>query len=132
MYAILTILLAAGLAMGWGALWYGLLGEHWMPAVGLTRESIAAKASETQFAYGVATASAVACAIGMRWLFARLGVAGALDALFTGLTIGLFAAAPWTATHYAFADRPKDLWWIDIGHTLGALALIGFVLGLMA
>ena len=33
-------------------------------------------------------------------------------------------------TNYAFAKRPRTLWWIDAGHAVVACTAIGAVLGL--
>ena len=49
--------------------------------------------------------------------------------LLSGLGAGLFFAAPWIMTNYAFAGRPRALWWIDGGHVVLACSAIGLVLG---
>ena len=65
-------------------------------------------------------------------MFAAGGVTGMMRCLGYGAGIGAFVVMPWVILHYAFAGRPKSLWWIDGGHTVAAFAVMGLVLGLFA
>jgi hypothetical protein len=125
---VLAVLLAAMAGFGAGAVWYMINGQRWMAAVGRTEDEIKADKSPLPFVIGFA-ASLLTAGL-MRHLLASSGVGG-LGAGFTaGLGIGLLIVAPWILTNYAFAGRPRALWWIDGGHVVLACTAIGTVLGL--
>lgn len=124
----LAVLLAAAAGFGAGAVWYMVNGERWMAAVGRTKEEISAEKSLLPFVIGF-LASLLTAGL-MRHVFAGSGVTGAGAGLIGGLGVGLFFVAPWIATNYAFAARPRTLWWIDCGHVILACTAIGLVLGL--
>lgn len=126
--SILSVLLAAAAGFAMGAVWYMTLGKVWMVAVGKTEEEVKSDKNPLPFIIGFAGNILVAGM--MRHVFATSGVAGFGAGLIGGLGVGLFFAAPWILTNYAFADRPKPLWWIDAGHAILACTAIGTVLGL--
>ena len=125
----LAVLLAAASGFGSGAVWYMVNGQRWMTAVGRTQEDIQANRSQLPFIIGF-LASLLTTGL-MRHVFAASGVSGGGAGLIGGLGVGLFFVAPWIATNYAFAGRPKALWWIDCGHVILACTAIGIVLGLL-
>ena len=125
---ILAVLLAAAAGFATGAVWYMILGKKWMAAVGKTEEEI--KANQNPLPFIVAALGNILVAGMMRHIFATAGISGLGAGLVSGLGAGLFIAAPWILTNYAFADRPRPLWWIDAGHAALACTLIGAVLGL--
>lgn len=125
---LVAVLLAAAAGFGAGAVWYMVNGGRWMAAVGRTEAEIKADKSPLPFIIGFA-ASLLTAGL-MRHVLANAGVGGAGAGLTAGLGLGLFAVAPWIVTNYAFAGRPKALWWIDAGHVVLACAAIGLVLGL--
>ena len=104
------------------------LGTRWMAAVGLTEEEI--KANPSKMPFIVAGIGNLVTAGMMRHIFAASDISGAGAGLIAGLGIGLFMTAPWILTNYAFAGRPRPLWWIDAGHATAACAVIGLILGL--
>jgi hypothetical protein len=125
---LVAVLLAAAAGFGAGAVWYLVNGRRWMAAVGKSEAECQAERSPLPFAIGFA-ASLLTAGL-MRHVFASAGVGGIGGGLVGGLGIGLFAVAPWILTNYAFAGRPKTLWWIDAAHPVLACAAIGLVLGL--
>jgi hypothetical protein len=128
--AIVAVLLAAAAGFGAGAVWYMINGRRWMRAVGRTEAETEADRSPLPFVIGLA-ASLLTAGM-MRHILASAGVGGPVDGLVSGLGIGLFFVAPWIVTNYAFAARPKALWWIDAGHVVLACSAIGLVLGLFS
>lgn len=124
----LAVFAAAMAGFATGAVWYGVLGPHWMRAAGRTQEDIAADTDKTPFI--VAFLGALVAAGVMRHLFVTAEITGALRCMAYGAGLGAFLVAPWIVLHYAFAGRPKALWAIDAGHTVLALGVIGLVLGL--
>jgi hypothetical protein len=65
----------------------------------------------------------------LRHILASSGVTDFFACLVSGLGVGLFIAAPFILTNYAFARQAHALWWIDAGHAVLACAAIGTVLG---
>ena len=128
--AFISVLLAAAAGFAMGAVWYMALGKRWMAAVGKTEEEVTADRNPLPFV--VAALGNILVAGMMRHLLANSGVEGLGAGFVSGLGVGLFLAAPWILTNYAFAGRPVTLWWIDAGHTILACTAIGTVLGLMA
>ncbi|MEM7057466.1 MAG: DUF1761 domain-containing protein [Pseudomonadota bacterium] len=127
---ILSVLLAAVGGFALGAVWYMALGKRWMAAVGKTEEDI--KADKNPLPFIVGFLGSLVTAGMMSHVFGMAGVSGFVDGLLSGLGIGFLMTAPWILTNYAFAGRPKDLWWIDAGHAGLACGVIGAVLGLFA
>ena len=124
---ILAVLLAAAAGFATGAVWYMVLGKRWMAAVGKTEEEI--KANQNPLPFIIGFLASLLTAGMMRHVFASAEVGGIGAGLVSGLGIGLFMAAPWIVTNYAFAGRPRTLWWIDAGHASLACGAIGAVLG---
>ena len=125
---LVAVLLAAAAGFGAGAVWYMINGHRWMAAVGRTEDEIRADKSPVPFVIGF-LASLLTSGM-MRHVFASAGISGIGAGLVGGLGVGLFFVAPWILTNYAFAGRPKALWWIDAGHVVLACTAIGLVLGL--
>ena len=124
---IIAILLAAAAGFAAGAIWYGVLGDRWFAAIGKTRKEARRERSATPFL--IAGGGALACSGMMRHVFVSTGIAGAGAGLVAGFGIGAFLVLPWILTNYAFAGRPRDLWWIDGGYSVLAPTMIGLVLG---
>lgn len=126
---IVAILLAGAAGFASGSVWYMVLGRKWMAAVGKTEADI--KASRSPLPFLVAASGNLVVAAMMSHVLTASDVSGLAAGLVSGLGVGLFLAAPWIMTNYAFADRPRPLWWIDTGHAVLACTAMGGVLGLM-
>ncbi len=124
---LVAVLLAAAAGFAAGAVWYMINAKRWAAAVGRTGDEVGADHSALPFMIGFA-ASVLTAGL-MRHIFASAEVGGIGGGLVGGLGIGLFFVAPWILTNYAFAGRPKALWWIDAGHVVLACSAIGLVLG---
>lgn len=124
-----AVFLAAAAAFGTGAVWYSVNGRRWLAAVGRTEEEI--KADRSPLPFIIAGLAALVAAGMMRHIFVTGGVSGFWPGLGTGFGLGAFVASPWILTNCAFANRPRDLWWIDPGYATLALTAMGIVLGLM-
>ena len=125
----ITIVAAAGVGYGFGAVWYMTLAKQWMAASNLTEEDVKANASPVPFL--IAGLAALSASWTMNWVLDRMSEASFADAATLGLAIGCLIGMPWLLLHYAFGKRPTALWWIDGAHIATALTLIGVTLGLL-
>ncbi|MEM7507701.1 MAG: DUF1761 domain-containing protein [Pseudomonadota bacterium] len=127
--AYLGVFLAAVAGFAMGAVWYMVNGPRWMAAVGRSEEEI--KADKSPLPFVIAFLASLVTAGMMRHVFVTSGISGFGGGLIGGLGVGLCLIAPWILTNYAFAGRPRSLWWIDAGHVILAATAIGAVLGVM-
>jgi hypothetical protein len=98
-----------------------------MAAAGLTEETIN-RANVRAFVGSFICAVLVAGM--MRHVLATSGVFEIGKSTLTGLGLGLFIATPWLTTNYLFAQRPKDLIWIDGIYATGGCTVMGLILAL--
>jgi len=127
MIEVLNVIAAAAAAWIFGAVWYGVIGRQWMAASGLTEDSIDRK---NPVPYIVSFVCTLLVAGMTRHVMATAEVTTLLGGAMTGFGLGLFVAAPWIATNVMFAQRDRNLIWMDgVYPTLG-MTLMGLVLAL--
>ena len=124
---LIAVLLAAAAGFAVGAVWYMVNARSWAAAVGRNEDELKAGGKTLPFVIAIA-ASALTAGL-MRHVFVSAGISGIGGGLLSGFGVGLFFVAPWILTNYAFAGRPRALWWIDAGHVVLACSAIGLVLG---
>jgi hypothetical protein len=124
----------AGLAgFGFGAIYYMSLSGPWMNAVGWTPEQQAAHMKGELNPSKAPFAIAIAASFVMAWVLA--GVIGHMGAVTvrSGLISAAFIWFGFVVTtlsvNYAFSGRNPMLTVIDSGHWLGALLVMGAVIG---
>ncbi len=127
----IAVLVAAVAAWGFGGVWYRLLASPWMAAHGFTSEQIRAHHGKGAAPWPLIV-SFVADLI-MAWMLA--GVLGHLGAvtLINGVISAFFLWFGFVITTLAvnnmFGMRSHRLILIDGGHWLGALLLMGAIVG---
>ena len=130
----LAILIAAVAAWLAGAVWYMALGKTWMAALGTTPEKMAAARKEPgaylPFIY------AFAAEVVMAWMLAGLLLHLSATIPLTIKTGMISAAFCWVGfvitsmlVNNSFARRDWRLMWIDGGHWLVVLLLMGAIMG---
>lgn len=125
----LAILAAAVAGFLFGGVYYGLLANPWMAAVGKTKEEI----QRTGMAVPM-TISAIAALV-MAWVLA--GIVGHLgpgqitvrNGLISGAFCWLGFVATTQVTNHAYQGAKRELTLIDAGHWLGVLLIQGAVIG---
>jgi hypothetical protein len=129
----LAIIVAAVVAWLAGAAWYMAFGRTWMSALGITAEQMEARKREPRgylpFIY------TFAAELVMAWTLA--GILGHIGSL--SIRSGLISAAfCWFGfvmaailVNNSFAHRDWRLLWIDGGHWLVVLLLMGGIIGAM-
>ena len=126
---ILNTLVAAIAAFAVGAIWYMVLAEPWMEAVGAPREADGKPQFEQSpklFAMGFVCQVLVAGM--MRHVFASSGVDTLISGTVSGFGIGLFFITPWIALNNLYSMRPAKLTLIDGGYATLACTIMGLVL----
>jgi Protein of unknown function (DUF1761) len=127
---IWSVALAAIAAFAAASAWYMALAKRWVAATGKSEAELRAAGAAQPMA--IAFLGYLLTAATLRHILHSSGVTGFLACLVSGLGVGLFIAAPFILTNYAFARQPRALWWIDVGHAVLACTAIGAVLGLAA
>ena len=123
----IAVIAAAIAAFAFGSVWYMTLAKPWMEAAGVTEEQ---QKNAGPMPYLVGLIGAILVAGMMRHVFMASGIDTGGKGFVSGLGMGLFIAAPWLMTNYAFAFRPTKLMIIDGGYAVAGCAIIGLVLGM--
>lgn len=127
----LSVIVAAIGSFAFGSVWYMTLAKPWMEASGVEIGEDGRPAnSKNPIPYIISFVCAVLVAGMMRHIFAISGLDSVTDGIMGGFGLGLFIAAPWLATNYAFAGRPLRLTLIDGGYATFGCTVMGIVLTL--
>ena len=124
----LAIVVAAVASMGFGAIWYNVLGKQWLSAIGKTREQLNG-ADWTPFAWGFVVQLVMAYFIAL----ITPALFGSTD-VWNGLLAGVHMWAGFVLTFLILNHRYQGLPWkltaIDGGYALAVLVIQGVVIGL--
>jgi hypothetical protein len=121
----LAILVAALAAFVLGALWYGLFGNAWRRAAGVTSE-----AARSANRLRILSLTFVLNLIAAASLAAFIGPAGTLSfGLFAGFMTGLTFVATALGVIYLFELRSLRLWLINAGYQVVMFSAMGAILG---
>lgn len=127
----LSVLIAAAAGFGLGAVWYMVLAEPWMEAVGMERDADGKpKGGQSPVMFAITFVMLLLVAGMMRHTFAPSGVDTLGKGFVGGLGIGLFFISPWIVINNLYGNRPFKLSLIDGGYATTACALMGLVLTL--
>lgn len=122
----------AGIA-GWitGAIWYGLLGNAWLQAIGRTKEDINMKRGTPAFyvPFVVAIVANLIMAFVLYGLMRHVGPFTVRAGLISGAFCWFGFVVTTMAVNDAFGGRKPMLTVIDAGHWLAVLLVIGAILG---
>lgn len=128
---LISILVAAAVGFGFGAVWYMTLSKHWIRAAGLpTDENGKPKGNGSALPFVLSAIAMIVVAGMMRHIFAMTGVASFGAGFVAGFGIGAFFISPWIMINNAYGMRPFKLTLIDSGYATFGCALMGGVLAL--
>lgn len=128
---LLNVIVAAAVAFGLGAVWYGVFAEPWMTAAGIERdENGKPKGGQNPMMFAATFVLQLIVAGMMRHVFALSGIDTIGAGLIAGLGVGLFFISPWIAINNMYGGRPVMLTVIDGGYAVCGCALMGAVLAL--
>lgn len=127
----INVIVAA--AAGWviGAVYYGVVAEPWMTAVGMPKdENGKPEGGQNPIMFLFSFLLIVVVAGMMRHVFELSSIDTVAKGLVSGIGIGLFLITPWIALNNMYGMRPRILTLIDGGYAVLACAAVGFVLTL--
>jgi small basic protein len=126
----LAVLAAAVAAWVFGSVWYNVLAQAWLAALGNDPAQIEAKRKVREVPYvpmAVSFLSEIAMAILLRFALVELGVGDLMTAAITGLALGVFMALSGLVNNM-FAGRKLMLTLIDGSHWVGVVVIECLVL----
>lgn len=133
----LVIVLAA--AAGWivGAVWYGVLANHWISALGKTmdqfkQEQAALRGRPASYVpFALAFVANLLMAWVVSWLLGHFGPGQATvkNGVLIGCAVWLGFVLTTITVNNAFGGRKYKLTLIDAGHWLAVLIVIGAIVG---
>ncbi len=127
----LAVLVAAIAGFLVGMVWYGILGERWMAALGKSKDELLPDGKPPIATMAISFVSELV----MAWMLA--GVIGHIDAVTVsgGIITAFFVWLGFVATtqlvNHRYGRYPLSLTAIDAGHWLAVLVAMGIVIGLM-
>ena len=126
----LAVIVAAVAGFAIGAVWYSpvLFAKPWMAAHGFTLESMAAMRSTMARSYAISFACLLVMAAVLAALLGRTGIVGAMHGARLAAFIWLGFAATIGLTANVYAKRPRSLFFIDAGHQLVYMTVMGAIL----
>jgi hypothetical protein len=124
----------AGLAgFGFGAAYYMTLAKPWMDAIGWTSEQQAAHVKGELNPSKVPFVTAIVANFVMAWVLAgiigHMGAVAVRSGLISGAFVWLGFVVTTLSVSYAYSARKPMLTVIDSGYWLGALLIMGAVIG---
>jgi hypothetical protein len=130
----MAIIAAAIAAWIFGAVYYGLLGKVWVAAQGETMESLKAKNAGKSGAakaapFIISFVAEIVMAVALSGILFHSAMSGPRQGAISGALIWLGFVLTTILVNNAYTFRSLTLTAIDAGHWLGALVIIGAVVG---
>lgn len=122
---IISVLIAAAACWGIGAIYYSLLSNQWLSAIGKSKEEIQGGDMKP---YIITLIAQIICVGMMRYMFNVSGISGGAATL-AGAGIGAFIVGAWIFVNNAFEGKPIKLSVINTGYAVLGLAAAGAILG---
>jgi hypothetical protein len=132
----MALILAAVGAWIFGAIWYGLLGRAWVAAQGETMDSLKVRnagkpAVVKAVPFVISFIAEIVMAAVVSGIMVHAGFNTARQGAITGALCWLGFVLTTILVNNAYAFRSLKLSAIDAGHWLGALLIIGAIVGWM-
>lgn len=114
-----------------GGVWYGLLGQRWMAALGKSEAELKAAGRPMTLLFGLTIAAETAVALMLAGLLAHLGYLTPFGGALSAVLLWAGLALPIHLVNYSYQGTPWSLALIDSGHWLGVLLIQGIIIGWM-
>ena len=127
----LAVIIATIAGFGFGAIWYGVLSQQWLIAVGKTKEELSQSKGPVPWPLVIAFLAELVMAIMLAGVIGHLGAGqvtfwnGVVSAFFIWLGFVLTTLL----VNHTFQMQPRNLTLIDSLHWLGVLLIQGAILG---
>jgi len=130
-YSWVGILAATIAGYAVGSVWYGVLGDRWLAALGLTKADITNdKGKPKSFApFIIAFVADLVMAFVLAGVMGHVGELTVRNGLITAAFIWSGFVITTLVVNTSFSMRSKSLIWIDGGHWLVVLLVMGAVIG---
>lgn len=110
------------------AVWYTLLGQQWLAAIGKTMSEMQA-GGNSPIPYIGSLICDIVIAWALAWVLTRTGRTTALAGAVTGAALSIGFIATTLMTEYLFEQRPRALFYINAGCALIGMAVAGAIVG---
>ena len=125
----LAVVVAAGANFLLGGLWYGVLGNQWLAALGKRREDLNPRDPKP---FLLAAFGSFANAAALAWIIQAIPACEtAVQAAALGTFVGVGVVLAAAAKHYAFSGWSARLLAIDLGLDVIGFTVMGLVIGLL-
>lgn len=129
---LISVIAAAVVGFGIGAIWYTVLSRQWLAVAGVPVDAAGKPMGRPPaVAFGGGFLCILIVAGMMRHMLAASGVVTPWAGLVSGLGVGLFFITPWLFLNVLYAARPYRLAVIDGGYASISCAAMGLVLTLI-
>jgi hypothetical protein len=129
----LAVFIAALAGFGFGAVYYMLLAQPWMDAVGWSADEQArhrkGELNPSRLPFAIAIVANLVMAWVLAGLIAHMGPVTIRSGIVSAAFVWFGFVATTLAVNYAFAGRKPMLTMIDGGHWLGVVLIMGAVIG---
>jgi len=124
-----NVVVAAGAAFAFGAVWYMSMSKAWIAAAEVPVDANGRpQGNGSMMPFGIGLIAMVVVAGMMRHVFAMSGLTTIGGGVMGGAGIGAFLITPWVAMNYAFGMRKPMLTVIDGVNIIVGCTIMGAVL----
>jgi hypothetical protein len=112
-----------------GAIWYSLMANPWMAAIGEAADGATRDPAGSPLPYAIGFIAILVMCYTLAWLIRRLGVTTLVAGFRLGAMIAIGFIAATLALNYGFEARPVTLWLINSVYVVVGLAIAGAIIG---
>ena len=123
----IAVVIAAVGGMVVGMVWYSTLAKPWMAAAGLTEDDV----QQEPGIYIVAVICQAIMAYSMAALISHFGDPTIGNGIMSAVVIWIGFVVTTMSVNHRFQSKPWSLTFIDGGHWLAVLLVMGFIIGVM-
>lgn len=124
-----AVVIAALAAFGLGAVWYMVLSQHWMEAVGKSEAELKKEGPAQALPFVIAFVALCVMAWMLAGIMGHLGQVTIRGGVISGFLVWLGFVITSMGVNHAFSGAPTKLTLIDGGYWLAALLIQGAVIG---
>lgn len=112
-----------------GAIWYSVMANPWVAAIGKTMDQLSREHGTSPLPYVVGFVAILVMCYTLAWLMQRLQASTLVGGLRLGVIVATGFMAATLALNYGLEARSVTLWLIDSVYAVVGLALAGAIIG---